>query len=246
MGCLIWIIIIALTVAGVAACCFPMFQFIGYALLALALVLLIIRLLNNLRTLRKIFVVLVCVLLAAFLVTEGFVICAALGAQSGDADYLLVLGAGVNGDTPSVSLSDRLEAAVDYLQTHPDTVCIVSGGQGEGENISEAECMYRYLTEKGIAADRIWKEDQSTSTQENMAFSKELMAQKLGEAPTQIAILSSEYHLFRAGIMAREHGFDAVLIPAKTSWKSLQLNYFLREVPALWYYLITGGYQYAF
>ncbi len=241
MGCLIWIIIIVLALAGIVACCIPMFRFIGFALLSLALVILIIRLLSNLRTLRKIFVILMCVLLIAALVTEGFILSAALGAQSGDADYLIVLGAGVNGTTPSLSLSNRLVAAVDYLESHPDTLCVVSGGQGPGEDISEAECMYRYLTDNGIDPGRILKEDRSTSTRENLAFSKALLAEHLGQAPRKVAILSSEYHLFRAGLMAKEHGFEAVLIPAETSWKSLQINYFLREIPALWYYFIIGG-----
>ena len=65
-----------------------------------------------------------------------------------DETVMIVLGCGVNGDRPSLMLTERLDAACDYLNTHEEVVCILSGGQGKGENISEAECMYRYLTEK--------------------------------------------------------------------------------------------------
>ena len=91
---------------------------------------------------------------------------------------MIVLGCGVNGDRPSLMLTERLDAAYDYLNTHEEVVCILSGGQGKGENISEAECMYRSLTEKGIARDRLYKEDRSTSTRENLLYSKKIIEEK--------------------------------------------------------------------
>ena len=88
-----------------------------------------------------------------------------------DETVMIVLGCGVNGDRPSLMLTERLDAAYDYLNTHEEVVGILSGGQGKGENISEAECMYRYLTEKGIAKERLYKEERSTSTRENLLYS---------------------------------------------------------------------------
>ena len=109
---------------------------------------------------------------------------------------LIVLGCKVYGEHASRSLRERLDAALIYLEENPNSQCIVSGGMGEGEKISEAECMYRYLTKKGINSSRIIKEDKSTSTRENLRFSKKIMEEKgLGN---NIAIATSEYHQYRA------------------------------------------------
>ena len=72
---------------------------------------------------------------------------------------LVVLGCQVRGESPSLMLSERLGAAYEYLSENPDSYCVVSGGQGADEAISEAECMYNYLTERGIAKERIFLED---------------------------------------------------------------------------------------
>ena len=84
----------------------------------------------------------------------------------------IVLGCRVYGERASQSLRERLEAAYEYLVEHPEADCVVSGGKGDGEDISEAECMYRWLVEKGIDPSRIYKEDQSTSTEENKPIFK--------------------------------------------------------------------------
>ena len=112
----------------------------------------------------------------------------------------VVLGCRVYGERASLSLVERLEAAYEYLKENPEAVCVVSGGQGSGENISEAECMCRWLVAKGIDECRIYKEDKSTSTEENIAFSKEVIKENgLNE---NIAIVTSEYHSYRAGMIA--------------------------------------------
>ena len=154
---------------------------------------------------------------------------------------MVVFGAGVNGNVPSLSLRNRIDGAYNYLAANPDAICIVSGGQGTGENISEAECMFRELTKMGIGAERIWQEDQSTSTRENLKFSLDLIQQRTGIRPTEIGLLSSEYHLYRAGLFAQEQGVTAYGIPAETSWVSLRINYYLREIVAVWYYTLFGG-----
>ena len=114
----------------------------------------------------------------------------------------VVLGCRVYGERASMSLRERLEAAYAYLEENPGAACVVSGGQGPGETISEAECMYRWLVEKGIDASRIYKEDQSTSTEENIQFSKQIIEEnRLCE---NIAIVTSEYHSYRAGVIAEK------------------------------------------
>jgi len=155
--------------------------------------------------------------------------------------YMIVLGAGVNGTEPSLILSERLQTAKTYLEENPDTICIVSGGQGAGEQITEAACMQNYLVKNGVDESRIWMEEKATSTWENLEFSLELIEKKTGDRPTRVGIVTSEFHLFRAGWMAEKMGIDPVGIPAKTSWVSLKVNYFLREIVGVWKHIILGG-----
>ena len=157
-----------------------------------------------------------------------------------NADYLIVPGAKVYGDQPSDALLARIDLAWDYLFRNPDTVAILSGGQGSGENISEAECMFRALTAKGIAPERFWLEDKSTSTKENIAFSLALLQEKVGKIPEEIGILSSQYHLYRAGYFVREQGLQPVCIGAKTARIELFISYFVREIFAVCFYSVFG------
>lgn len=161
---------------------------------------------------------------------------AAQGDPAEDCPYLLVLGAGVNGTEPSLALKSRLDAAYEYLDAHPESVAIVSGGQGIGEDITEAKCMYDYLVAKGISADRIWQEDKSTSTRENFLFSLDLIAQKTGQTATELNVVSNEFHLYRAGKIAENLGLTAHGIPAKTPNPILLASFSIREILVVWYY----------
>lgn len=142
----------------------------------------------------------------------------------------VVLGCRVYGERASLSLVERLEAAYDYLVENPDAACVVSGGQGSGENISEAECMYRWLVAKGIDKNRIYKEEKSTSTEENIAFSKEVIRENgLNE---RIAIVTSEYHSYRAGMIAKENGMTFGTASGQTAiW--LLPTFYVRELYAI-------------
>lgn len=190
------------------------------------------------KAIRVIFSTLLVLGILAYAITLVPIIRAATPQADADCEYIVVLGAKVNGQSPSLSLKERIDAAYDYLSAHPQTVAIVSGGQGPDEGISEAQCMYNELTKMGIEGSRIWLEDKSTSTQENLNFSLTLIEEKTGTRPDAIGLISSEYHIFRATLVAEEHGVEAVGIPASTSWLTLKLNYYLREVAALWYYLV--------
>ncbi|MCR5791988.1 MAG: YdcF family protein [Lachnospiraceae bacterium] len=144
---------------------------------------------------------------------------------------LLVLGCQVKGTNPSLMLTERLETAKKYLDEHENAVCILSGGQGEDEGISEAECMYRYLTEHGISKERLIKEARSTSTRENIQYSKDIMQkQKLGN---KVAIVTNEFHEYRAFQIAKKQGIEPYAEPARTHWW-LFPTYLVRE----WYGVI--------
>lgn len=193
------------------------------------------------KVLRTILTSLLCVGLLVFAVTEVIILRGSRGDPEGDFQYLVVLGAKVNGTEPSLALRDRINAAGEYLKDHPDVIAVLSGGQGPDEGIPEADCMFRELVEMGIDPDRLWLEDKSTSTWENLNFSLNIIEEKTGERPDHIGLLSSEYHLFRAGLFARECGVTASGVPAPTTWFTLRLNYFLREAAGVWHYLILGG-----
>ena len=193
------------------------------------------------KVVKRIFTVILCIGLLIVGVTECLVIHASLGSDDTDFQYLVVLGAKVRSDRPSLSLMNRIDAAYDYLSAHPDTIAVVTGGMGEDEPTTEAQCMYDHLTARGIDPERIWMEDQATSTWENLHYSLDLIEEKTGTRPAKIGVLSSEYHLFRASLFARECGVEFVGIPAKTTIFSLKINYFMREVAGVWHYILLGG-----
>ena len=189
--------------------------------------------------------VLSCILcfgLLIFAATELIILRASVGQPEVDCPYIVVLGAKVNGTSPSLSLNDRITAAERYLKAHPDTIAVLSGGQGPDEGIPEAECMFNELVRRGIAEDRLWLESRSTSTWENLKFSLDIIEERCGVRPDSIGLLSSEYHLFRAELFAKDCGVEAIGIPAATSWPSIRLNYFLREVAGVWHYILLGGH----
>ena len=148
-------------------------------------------------------------------------------------EILIVLGTTVNGTEPSPMLKQRLDAAAQYLNTYPDAICIVTGGKGDAENLSEAQCMFNYLTAAGIDDTRITMEDRATTTVENLQNVRQLLD------TNEVDILSSDFHLYRAGLIAKEAGFIPTLIPAKTEPLSLLAPWFLREIVALELYIIS-------
>ena len=145
-----------------------------------------------------------------------------------DLDVLVVLGARVKGTRPSRALEQRLERAEGYLRRHPETWAILSGGQGEDEEISEAEAMYRYLAEAGIDSGRLIREDQSVTTVENLRFSGHWLSGR-----EKIGIVTSDFHITRSLGIARKLGYRRVYgIPA-SSGAVLQFHYLVRESFAL-------------
>ena len=143
-------------------------------------------------------------------------------------EVLIVLGTTVNGTEPSPMLKQRLDAALEYLNTYPDAKCIVTGGKGDENNLSEAQCMFNYLTAAGIAPDRVQMEDRATSTVENLKYVRSMLE------TNEVDILSSDFHLYRAGLIAKEAEFIPTLIPAKTQPLSLLAPWFLREIFVLY------------
>lgn len=143
---------------------------------------------------------------------------------------VVVLGCKVNGDRPSLSLEERLVEAYEYLSENPKATCIVTGGKGDDENISEAECMYRWLVEKGIEGSRIYKEERATSTKENIVYAKEIILEY--NLNKDIVIVTSDYHTYRAGITAEEIGLTYGSSPSRTSL-GIFPSFYIRELYAI-------------
>ena len=190
---------------------------------------------------RKIFTVCLVIGLLIVGVTECLIIEASFGDPREHVDYVVVLGAKVRVTGPSASLWDRIHGAYDYLAEHPDAIAIVSGGQGVDEPMPEGEAMFDELVFLGIDPKRVWIEDSATSTWENITFALDLIEEKTGTRPDKLGVVSSEYHLFRASLLAREAGVDFVGIPARTSRVSQMINHFMREVAGVWHFLLLGG-----
>ena len=151
--------------------------------------------------------------------------------------YLIVLGAAVYGERPSLTLVRRLEGALDYLDRYPDSIAIVSGGMGKGEDITEARAMHDWLVQHGLPEERVLMEPNATSTEENLRYSFEIIRNRGDEPDGNVAIVSSAYHLFRAKSMARLQGVQAAGVAAPWGYKMVMLNYFIREafgVTHLW------------
>lgn len=194
-----------------------------------------------LRFLRKSVTVLLMIGLIVAGLTEAVIIRHSFGDPGASCDYIVVLGAKVRHDGPSVSLWDRIYGAYAYLQANPETVAIVSGGQGADEPITEAQAMYDELVKLGISPERLWLESQATNTRENLAYSLELIQEKTGSRPEKIGVVSSEYHMLRSKLVAKQCGVEAVGIPAPTTRIGQKINHFMREVAGVWAYLILGG-----
>ncbi len=174
--------------------------------------------------------------LAVFLFLEGCIISTMTEDLKEPVEYLIVLGAQVKGTRVSKALSQRLAKAEIYLKEHENTLVIVSGGQGQGEDIPEAEAMKTWLTDRGIEAERILMEDRSVNTSQNVRFSRELME----DPAAAVGIVSNDFHVFRAVHIAKAQGLNAVPIPAPSS-PGMYPHYMLREAFAIVKDLAAGN-----
>ena len=190
------------------------------------------------KVLRRCYLVFVSAGLAFFLTLQGLIISGARSDEA-EADCLIVLGAGLRNGSPSLILRRRLNAAIDYLVKWGDIPVIVTGGLGRGESITEAEAMFRYLRDRGVDEGLIWKEEESTSTRENLTFALSIMEEKGADIDSvKVAIVSSEFHLYRAKLIAGRQGLDAVGVAAETPGFYLRSLYSFREAFALAYAIL--------
>ena len=166
-----------------------------------------------------------------FLLVEGKIYISGREQTADNADYMIVLGAQVRGRTVSRALKSRLDTASKYLKKNTGTVVIVSGGQGSGEEITEALAMKNYLESKGISKDRILQEDKSVNTYENLKNSKRILDERQWDnnSPYRAIIVTSRFHIFRATSIAKSQGIKGVQGLGAPNDDILTLNYYVRE-----------------
>lgn len=167
--------------------------------------------------------------LFVFLLVEVFIFTGMFQHGEKNLDYVIVLGAQVKGEVPSKALTLRLDAASEYLKENPESKAVLSGGRGPGEDITEAEAMRRYLTAGGIEANRLILEDKSTSTQENLKYS----AQLIGSKEDKVGIVTNNFHVFRAIQLGKKQGYTNLSGIAAASDPRFQIHYLVREFFAL-------------
>lgn len=195
------------------------------------------RRLRRLKWLRIAVTVAICLLIIFFVTVEAFVISGMRTEGNNDLEYIIVLGAHVRGTTPSAALRWRITRAYEYLTENPNTVAILSGGQGSGEEISEAECMRRELTALGIPESRLILEDNSTSTAENMEFSFRI----IGDLSASVGIVTNNFHVWRSLRTARAIGAENICGISAPFKNALLLHYMVREFFSFTANLLKGN-----
>lgn len=168
-----------------------------------------------------------CVLALPAVFYMPFVVADAVKKYDDECEYLMILGCNIIGeDTPSKQLVDRMDRAVEYLYSHQNTLAVACGGCFRSkQTVSEAEIIKKYLVNKGINENRILLEDKSTTTYENFQFALRIIREHSGNSinNTRIAFLTSDYHIFRSGIIAKQSGIGNVLkVSATTHGKSVK------------------------
>lgn len=189
------------------------------------------------KWLRVIVLLLFLMGLGLFVAVEGLIFSGYNSVPQPGADYMIVLGAQWKPEGPSDVLRRRLDKAAEYLNENPDTVVIVSGGQGSDEPISEAAGMRQYLANAGISDERILVEDKSTSTRENLLFSGRL----LDRENDRVVIVTNNFHVFRALRLAKKQGYENVEGLAASAVTALVPNNLLREFLCVVYEFVAGN-----
>lgn len=174
------------------------------------------------------------VFLLLFFAVEIVILSGMLTMPLKELPVIIVLGACIRGVKITGSLKRRLDKAIVYLHDNPETMVIVSGGKGRGEDVTEALAMRRYLMECEVPEERIVMEDKSRTTEENLKFSKELL--KRGEK--KVGIVTNNFHIYRAVKLAKSIGYKKVYGITAGCDPILFLNYMVREFFAvLWLYI---------
>lgn len=156
------------------------------------------------------------------------------------ADAVIVLGAAVHGDKPSLTLMNRADIAMEYALKDDATVIVVSGGKGKQEQVTEAQEACDYLVNRGFPRERILIEDKARDTYENFLYSKELLDNRFGEGEYTAVYATNDFHVYRAGLAAKEAGLDILGMGCSAKWY-IQPNNYMRESVCIFKYWLFGA-----
>jgi len=187
---------------------------------------------------KILFFLVVAIGVGIFVILEGLIISKMASVPKVECDYIIVLGAQIKGTKVTNSLRERLDTAYDYIVLHPNTKIIVSGGQGQGEDITEACAMKEYLVARGIEDSKIMMENRSINTTENMKFSVDFIEDK----KASIGIVTSNFHIYRSIKLAKAQGLTNVTGIASPCDSILFLNYMVRESVGILKDAVMGNY----
>ena len=151
---------------------------------------------------------------------------------------IIICGCKCNGYEPSEALRSRLDKGYEIISKYPESICIVSGGMGDDETISEAECMRSYLVSLGVDEERIIKEDSSHSTEENIVFSIEKLKENNMDATSTLIFVTSDFHTLRVSTLAKENGLSPHCVGANTPLGKYLIRNLVREFMYCFYNLI--------
>jgi uncharacterized SAM-binding protein YcdF (DUF218 family) len=183
---------------------------------------------NKNNKLLFIFKSLISVISISFILIEGNIVYNSHTNLRSKPDYIIVLGAGIKGKTMQLVQLQRTQTALKYINKYPKVKIIVSGGRGPGEDISEAEAMKEYLVKNGVKSESIIKEDKSTNTIQNMKYTYNILKNINDKKEVNIAIVTSNFHVFRARFLAKRAGIDSEGIAAPVNYILIP-NYYVRE-----------------
>ena len=177
----------------------------------------------------------VAIFVISFIIIEGIIwydiIDSDLSKNVPNSDYIIVLGAGLEGSKPGNVLTERLNVALDYLNTHKDTKVICSGGQGVSEDVPESVAMSNYFINHGINKSRILQDNKSMSTIQNLEFSKNILYGR-GDAKDKVSVVTSSFNILRARIISDQIGINADYIGSDSNFR-FNINYSIREFGAI-------------
>ncbi|KAF1023874.1 MAG: hypothetical protein GAK30_00240 [Paracidovorax wautersii] len=150
---------------------------------------------------------------------------------------IVVLGSGTPRCQPSATLSARLDEALQQARHWPQAVVVVSGGPDRWLDCTEADVMADYLLQQGLPEARLLRESRSTSTFENLRWSRELLASR-GQAAEPLLLVTSDFHALRARLIARRAGFIDVASATAPTPLPVRYNAWLRE-----YFAFASGWM---
>ncbi|WP_367567838.1 YdcF family protein [Lacrimispora sp.] len=196
-----------------------------------------------------------CTGLLIFVTVEVLIFTGVTARDATNLDYVIVLGARVKETGLSKSLKNRLDKAIEYVEENPDVILVLSGGQGADEPVSEASAMRDYLVYNGIREEQLVLETRSTSTVENIAYSRVAIEEDLErrkeqrrrnpifmepgtfaevpDKPVRIGILTSDFHVFRAQQIAKKWGIPDASGISCSSDPILFVHFCVRECAAI-------------